>query len=179
MLVALDGAWNLRQGPGAAYVAGTAIPLPAHAPVAVRFNYDSAQRLVHIVSADLANGIHMFPTATQQSAGAAAALADQPAFSSSCDWYALPTLIGTNVYHFVEEAHFERFAAADALCLLLGSMFCFEVPPSHHPGGEVDMQMTLILRFTSANSGSGVVIFSGDHEGYRFAAQAPVQISRN
>ena len=43
---------------------------------------------------------------------------------------------------------------------------------------QLDMEMTLVLRFTSRSSGSGMVYFSGQTDRSRFAASAPVTISR-
>lgn len=181
LLVALDGGWSLRQGPGVANAAGMSIPLPPHPPVAVRFDYNAEQSVVHIVSADLADGIDMFPTAEQQSASAAAVLADQSAPASPCDWYALPTLIGTNAYFFVQGPHFtnEPMAAAMSICIIYGYFCDIEIPPTYDPGGSAAMEMTLVLRFASADSGSGIVVFSGEQDGYSFRASAPVQLSRN
>ena len=43
---------------------------------------------------------------------------------------------------------------------------------------DLEMQMTLVLRFTSANSGVGTVYYEGKTDRSAFRASAPVQISR-
>lgn len=45
-------------------------------------------------------------------------------------------------------------------------------------GGTMEMEMTLVLRFTSQNAGAGMVYFSGRTDKARFAATAPVTITR-
>lgn len=45
-------------------------------------------------------------------------------------------------------------------------------------GGTLEMEMTLVLRFTSANSGAGTVYYTGQTDKAKFAASAPVTITR-
>lgn len=99
LLVALDGSWSLEQGAGLA-VGGVPIPLPAHPPVAMRLEYDAeggfailggqGQQMVMVpvvtetASAVLGDWFEHFATATEG--------------MDACEWYALPTLVGSNVY---------------------------------------------------------------------------------
>jgi hypothetical protein len=99
LLAALDGSWSLEQGPGLA-VGGWPIPLPAHPPVAMRLEYD-AEGGFAILSGQ-GQQMLMVPVVTEIVSDV---LGDWfPHFEGStegmeaCDWYALPTLIGSNVY---------------------------------------------------------------------------------
>lgn len=124
-----------------------------------------------------------------------------------CEWLSAPTLIGTNGYFFLDGEAFaimqsrttpaycqaikdgidgksNAYLAADAngsepqpkaKLQKFWDLNCRQPPiePDH-----VDMDMTLVLRFTSANSGSGMLYFQGGTNQSKFRASAPVTISR-
>ncbi len=56
--------------------------------------------------------------------------------------------------------------------------FCTDRLRELPDGGTMEMEMTLVLRFTSQNAGSGMVYFWGRTDKARFAASAPVTITR-
>ena len=56
--------------------------------------------------------------------------------------------------------------------------FCTDKLKPLPGGGTLEMEMTLVLRFTSANAGAGMVYFEGETDRAKFAAAAPVALSR-
>jgi hypothetical protein len=186
LLVVLDGSWTLRQGPPTT-MPGTPVPLPAPPPVGVIFNYEPAQHLVHVVSADLTEGIALFPSAPTQRARADALIAQGPPGSApvGCDWGSLPTIIGTNYYTGWDTG--ERVSMSGPFCSPLwdnllgeyvGGVVCTNARPSQRVEGPLNLEMTLVLRFSNANHGAGMVYFEGHQGGRWFGAMAPVEISR-
>ena len=110
LLVALDGSWSLTQGMGAGtgwtmvggipIPVGIAFPLPPQAPVGMTLTYDPDIGAA-IMSGDGQQMI-MMPTMTETAAQALGPdfedLVGSAASGAECDWYALPTLVGTNEY---------------------------------------------------------------------------------
>lgn len=56
-----------------------------------------------------------------------------------------------------------------------------ECPPEENTNmlGETGMTMTMVVRFSGANSGSGYLLFDGQSGQQRFQAYTPVTLSRN
>ncbi len=186
LLIVLDGSWTLRQGP-AKTMPGTPVSLPAPPPVAVTFHYDSAQHLVHVASADLTEGIALFPSAPTQRARADALIAQGPQRNApvGCDWGSLPTIIGTNYYTGWDTGELVSWSGpfcspfwSDLLGDYAGSVVCTNARPSQRREGPLNMEMTLVVRFSSADHGAGMVYFEGHQGGRWFGAMAPVEISR-
>jgi hypothetical protein len=106
LLAALDGSWTIRQGPGQAQAGVMTIPLPAPPPAPVTFKFDPQRRLVDVRSADLADGMIMFPAAPVQQAAADQLIGKPPTGNPTgpvCAWLTSPTLIGTNVYFALDK----------------------------------------------------------------------------
>ena len=202
LLSALDGSWTIQQGAGLA--AGQhngraiTIPLPPPPVASVNFTYDAQQRVIDVESADLAEKMIMFPSAPAQQNQASQLLGAQTAGNaaasgSGCDWYSLPIMIGTNHYvsKSVNYVHYYSNHAANcapgATGWGLGGTFysaefdknmtmeeyCTSTPP-----GRFDMEMTIVLRFTNSQSGSGSVHYTGKQDGVNFAASARVTLTR-
>jgi hypothetical protein len=199
LLAALDGSWTIRQEKGTAQAGMMTIPLPAPPPTQVTFRFDPPRRVINVLSKSLADDIIMFPAAPIQQDDAARLVGDSPPDNPTvpvCAWLEAPTIIGTNVYFLME----------DDFVLLLNPHITAEEcdryqeaigdSATHHavrPGYQkiwdmncrkppiepnLDMAMTLALRFTSANSGAGMVYFTGKTDRSAFRASAPVRLSR-
>jgi hypothetical protein len=99
LLTALDGSWTLTQGPGLA-IGGLPIPLPAHPPVPVTLEYilEGGHAILNAQGQDML----MMPTTTEDASELLGELNQYLVTSTegmdACDWYALPTLVGTNLY---------------------------------------------------------------------------------
>ncbi len=77
----------------------------------------------------------------------------------------------------------------DAEGQLAPDVYVHEVPQGEYPNScwrEPDprepkpgeMTMNLLVKFNSPNSGSGILLFMGEMDGYKFAARAPVTLTR-
>lgn len=207
LLVAIDGSWTLQQGLTRMTVAdlGMTIPLRPQRPVGVRLNYDGERRVVNVVAADLSDGIIMFPASPGQERLAAMMIAPASANTAGgCDWYALPTLFGTNVYTEASVTHVYD-AKSQAVCRqhvyeaateavlgpydpvdnpygktesALATSLSESVCDGDRPQGRFKMEMTLVLRFSSPNQGSGMLYFDGEQDGHQVSAVAPVTLRR-
>lgn len=199
LLAVLNGSWTIQQGSGTATGRTSAgaitIPLPPPSPTSVNFKYDSAKGVVEITSADLAEGMVMFPAAEQQQGEATQLLGAKSAgTASACTWSSLPTLIGTNFYSAFGK---EFYAMADSLSFCENFRKKMEAknagPYYSRPDvkewykkhcsdkqlpSPFEMEMTMVLRFSSANHGSGTVYFKGKDEMSTFNSSAPVTFTR-
>lgn len=193
LLPVIDGTWTLQQGAGVAAVAGLTIPLPPSS-TSVTFEYDAGSGLMDVKSADLQDGMIMFPIVEQlvEISNEMMAEADVATVTGNCDWNEIPIIVGTNFYQLTETVA----ASAEVLQNLCvaprwtnpepGSYYAqpaqrewFEdncLQFDHLLDGE--LKMTIMLKFSSSNAGSGYVVFNGEHEQYLYTAAAPVSVSR-
>lgn len=199
LLAALDGSWTIHQGAGKAQAGNMSIPLPSPRPTPVTFKFDPARHVIDVQSKDLANEIIMFPAAPIQQDDAARLVGDSPPDNPTvpvCAWIDAPTVIGTNVYFFMEHDWLLLMNPHITAKECDGYQEAIGDPATHHalrPGYQkiwdmncrkppiephLDMAVTLALRFTSPNSGAGMVYYSGKTDRSRFIASAPVKISR-
>ena len=115
---------------------------------------------------------------------------------AACNWYSLPSIVGTNTYVLGDIFQ----AAPDTLVQWTSGFYCSsdplfaqlansipklkdvkitpnaKCPVSKTPPGH--MSMTIVARFDTPNSGFGHVYFEGEKGGSRFAANAPIALSR-
>lgn len=201
LLAALDGSWSFTQGRGMAITGGPAVPLPAHPPVRMGLEYNSEGG--YAILSGQGQQMLMLPTATETASGLLGGLYQNFVTSTegmdACDWYALPTLVGTNAYDL--SGHFGPPSGnPDGKNLSLcydGDHYIFNYEVGLYNGviEEIvlkkvgscddrdwvdggDMTMTIALKFDSPSSARGMLSFSGKHGGYRFAAWAPITMSR-
>jgi hypothetical protein len=193
LLVALDGGWSLRQGPGIV-IGGPRIPLPAHPPVAVSLQYNSEGGYA-ILSAQGQEMI-MLPTSTDMATTLLGGMSENFVTSTegmnACDWYALPTLVGTSVYDLTTTRYEDRPPVASADICFNDVFYVFDLNevglPVLDPIGTVcqlpvgstpgEMTMTVALKFDSPSSARGMLHFQGKTGEYPFAAWAPITLSR-
>ncbi len=221
LLAVLDGSWTIHQGVGTVLgfsnMRGLGLQLPPPRPASVIFRYDAKRGIVDVESATQPDGIIMFPAEPAQQDQASQRIGEPPstnASSSGCDWSALPTLIGTNVYvewdvHHLAvlldprsrtcssiESHIEEIfgpgpakvyddpymneiaAKNRANSQRYYNEHCRDREEPLPSGASFDMEMTLIVRFLDANSGSGTLYFEGKTEKAKFRASAPITLTR-
>lgn len=99
LLSALDGSWSLTQGRGIA-IGGPPIPLPAHPPVEMGLEYNSEGG--YAILSGQGQQMLMLPTSTETASNILGGLNENFVTATegmdACDWYALPTLVGSNWY---------------------------------------------------------------------------------
>ena len=125
-----------------------------------------------------------------------------------CEWGDVPTLIGTNFYlawesinviltrewreelcksiekKMADPPQYEDPATAAVAAKnrenekKYHEQYCNKEEKKLPSGADLEMEMTLVLRFTSPNSGAGTLYFEGETNKSRFRASAPVTISR-
>ena len=201
LLAALDGSWTLTQGPGLA-IGGLPIPLPGHPPVAVGLEYISEAGFA-IMTAQ-GQDLIMWPEATENASNLLGDLNQYLVTSTegmdACDWDALPTLVGTNLYalsfNLVRRSptmrtvafgfcrHGERWEyyfdglTIDVEQTVQQCSGCFvpcNIPIGNVPAG---MTMTVALKFDSPSSARGMLSFEGKSGPFPFAAWAPITMAR-
>jgi hypothetical protein len=192
LLLALDGSWTLTQGVTQAGM----LTLPPPPPVAVTFSYDPEQRAVNVVAADLSDDMIMFVASELQQGPTASMIEQEAAQPSVCNWYELPTLIGTNLYLYHGTS--ELYSVSRAVCEATNLYYRNSIPDVEGDRPSVEslcgyddagnrmqstrsgsMELTMVLRFTSPNNGSGRVHFDGRQGGRPFSGYASVTLSRN
>lgn len=231
MVKAIEGRWTLTQGAGVAVGGFIPIPLPAQAPQSVSIDVDGNSGIAFLKHEG--QKLAIVPVLPEQAVDQMAWLRDDEIDGltnpgGACDWYALPVMLGSNIYALNAET-----AAAEAANTeneAYGMIFAGNGQGDVHvcsngkvgysvysskdvaeTGGgptvgviseddegaqnavrlkcaleEVDvpvatsgeMTMTLFVKFTSPNSGAGVLQFQGEQEGYRFGARAPITFAR-
>lgn len=195
LLAALDGTWSLKQGAGAALgesnrgVAG--VPLPPHGAQPLGFKYDPQRGVAVLSGQDTPDQMILFPVASAQAEQAARAFArgdaaKARAASTHCNPDSLRIFVGTNSYALDRDAAQHRGGSSEAayFCSMLGMTGIPPAPvqracsPRTTEAAHGQMTMTLLVRFQSANAGSGMLYFQGEMEGSHFGAAAPVQLSR-
>lgn len=213
LLVALDGSWSMEQGPGFA-IGGVPIPLPAHPPVAMRLEYvaDGGYAILSGQGQQMAMVPMVTETATEVLGDWSEHFVSSTEGMEACDWYALPTLMGSNVYAlrgaippdmatvlgeyssstdsfavgifacvggrtpvFIAGGTSEGVGYGQADEVLDYSRFCGDKGMRSTQG---DMSMTISLKFDSPSSARGMLTFSGEYDGYPFAAWAPITLFR-
>ena len=167
LLTTVDGSWSLQQGAGWALAGPIPIPLPPHEAAPIIFKFDPQQGLTYAQSADLAEEMVMFPAFNEQQDLAEELLKTQDIDTSKisgsgCDWDKLPIVIGTN--------HYSSFSVS-TMCYAIAQAQkrygfplrmdnCEKLPPQVFPS-ELDMEMTLVVRFISSRYGLGTLFFQG------------------
>ena len=194
LLSALDGAWTLTHGPGVSMTGMGTHAFPAPEPTTLQFQYLPNYGFGEL-SGD-GQSMLMFPAGGQATAAYIDGVISQSSLqnvqpnSAGCDWYALPSLVGTNSY--VLEGNGNTSIDLEDLRGMMfdGDLtiwFCANTPTydffedidnedsfaaagvddeecrARSPqSGQGDMSMTLFLKFDSPSSASGVASFSGD-----------------
>lgn len=115
LLVALDGSWSMTQGPGVA-VGAFPIPLPGHPPVAMRLEYDPEGGFA--ILSGQGQQMLMVPMVTETASRALGkdsfdVFATETEGLDACDWYALPTLVGSNAYALSGTVSYEQISFVD------------------------------------------------------------------
>jgi hypothetical protein len=167
--------------------------------------FDSMKRVIDVQGVNVEGEMAMFPVAPVQQAQADQLVGEKPATTGSdpvCEWLDAPRLIGTNAHIVWEEdeylvaepefldqscEHTERGITEKAddkefleVLRKYYELHCIQLANKKElaGGGDLEMEMTLILRFTSPSFGAGTLYFDGRTTRSRFKASAPVTISR-
>ncbi|SLN55695.1 hypothetical protein ROA7450_02871 [Roseovarius albus] len=230
LMAALNGTWRLTHESGSAYFGNMSRQdFPAPAPIDLEFLHWSNLD-IGILSGE-GQYLLMLPVSTEAAADHISTLvqdevtADLMPGSASCDWYALPAMIGTTSYSLKSD-ELEPVIRPENVHLWQGGVvinICPEgekeeelwssIPDEYrdtsndtdarirlsektdlqiyrdeksacavHNSTKGDLDMTLIVKFSSPNSASGIVSFWGkmDAGGQKigFFAQTPVKMSR-
>jgi hypothetical protein len=190
LLASLEGSWSLQQQRGVAWgktdKGSIGIPLPGHDPAPVVFEYLPELGVMHVQSADLAEEMTMFPATSEQEDAAETLIgagAGETGGTSGpeCDWYDAPLFIGTNFYsgYEVDTQDFGRWLPT---CVLM-SLLVYNVDPGSCRGLqtpselELEMEMTLVLRFSDAGNASGMIYFEGTGKETEYSAGMPTETS--
>ncbi len=102
LMSALDGAWTLTHGPGITMTGAGVHAFPAPKPTTLEFTYWRNFGF-GVLSGDGQNMV-MLPASAQATADyvddlvAETGIANVTPETTACDWYALPSMIGTNRY---------------------------------------------------------------------------------
>lgn len=186
-------------GIAASPIGGMTIPLPPHKPQRFTLKFDPAlghselsgegQKMA-MISAD-AKALDKVSRHLDSDD-----VSRMVAKGQGCEWYSLPIMVGSKMYKL--QAHDPGSKEADwwmylpfpgkpmLVCLRNDGIAAIdfggpervcETPP-HLLDGKGDMKMSLVMKFQSARSGSGVLVFEGKSGKSRFAAIAPITMSR-
>ena len=197
-LSVLDGNWSLRQGPGFVLSAVGAIPLPAQPgqTLTMQFVSDAGYSTLSGQGQQLV----MVGGMPQNVAPVAAYLDEEQAEGfftpgPGCNWLNQPVMIGSKRYDLTatipgdsNPAFYMPIPISDAVIIVCvradGSIEVGEGfgancgVPDQELDGEGELNMTLIVKFQSPSSATGVLIFTGNSRGNRFYAKAPITMTR-
>jgi hypothetical protein len=164
----------------------------------VTFLFDDYRHVVEVFGVD--GQMYMFPTIPIVQPHAERLLSETDAPPTACNWYELPTLTGAwtdrhdQLQTDLPEGRMAcEFSLAVSMLFSLGRDASYPEDPAEldefldeECGGPIPagrerarMRMTLVLRFTSLNEGTGRVFFDGHHNGRPFSGHAPITFSRN
>ncbi len=126
LLAALDGSWTVNHGGGTA-VGETedgiiAIPFPSPPAGKIIFKYAPDRGVIDARSPDGFHHMLVLPTPDKQEPAASLIVGEPPAGETStagCDWYALPTLIGSNHFFTTTDGSFRAESTINALRTVL------------------------------------------------------------
>lgn len=235
LLAAIEGDWSLTQGAGFFVVGPQTMPLPSHPPKAISITYDPTDFHATVTAPD--GRMILIPTAEDSVTADVPYLNDKDAekflgIGAGCDHYALPLMLGANVYSlnraqgayrivwlvlgevsvpFCSGADASKFTeeywrdTGEELVIQpgpdpteplhkgigVGSTDIRDTPDSAWfpcpfkdslnsipEAAEGEMTMTLIVKFRTPDFATGLLQFHGQMEGHKFAAKAPVTLSR-
>jgi|GEM_PF-1622970 len=196
LLPQLSGQWRVNHGPGAFSAAGTIMPYKSPKSATIDFEYMEEIGVVFATGVDQVGEMLVVPapSSVQDLANAAVGTAQS---ASGCDWSQLPVLIGTSEYPNWEQesvdygptacqklqnyAQVFDFLTGGSILAPLGPYIYGECPAQDTGNmlGSAGMTMTMVVRFSSADSGSGYLLFDGQSDGHNFQAYTPVTLSRN
>lgn len=210
LFVALEGDWSLAQGPGSARAGVISLPLPPQRPVTLKLEFQpdvgvgflsgqgQQMALIPAVPGLVAEKMELLPQAETEK---------YENTGTDCNWYSLPSFVGTNdyvldgnyqaaeleaqtaefvnlpfnyVFHFCENNPVYEFLL-ESKTLSSGVTFSSTLTGNCNspalPPGQ--MSMTIVARFDSPNSGFGHVYFEGNQPGGgRYVANAPITLSK-
>lgn len=190
-MMSLEGTWNLTQGSGIAIGGFIPLPLPAHGAVPVVFQYDTTSGTMYGAAADQSDGM-VFTVAGDGLANVAERMTENGSAPPAnelrpfCGSSGYPVLIGVRDYSGSYTG--THTSIVDTFCKVAAAVLpghlteddCPELDGSADPefAGDLDMQMTITLKFSSPSSASGNVHFVGQEQGYKAGAYAPITLSR-
>jgi hypothetical protein len=177
LLKTLDGTWKLYQDPGAALAGFVPVPLPRHDPVTLILKYDFILHLMEVTSDGLNEGTIMFPVVQEQQEVAEKILAENiitgekapkkaNKSGSGCEGHTIPILVGTRNYvrdtGDSPESSPRIWRIQKWLCNKFG-LPCAPIPWKDRTR-HLNMEMTLLLEFSSSRYGTGSLLFIGHHK---------------
>lgn len=186
LLQALEGSWKLYQEPGMLLAGPIPFPLGRQASTPIVLKKIPEKALMDVEAADRSDGLVMFAAVREQEKIAEVALAKnlisddalrkKKRAGSGCPEKNLPILIGTRDYSgretfraeatpFCKDKH-EQNKLVQVITRsfdIIGMPTCDYSSPKTIDT-ELDMKMTLVVRFSSPRYGEGTVIFVGKRD---------------
>ncbi len=180
-------------------IGGMAIPLPPHAPQKVLLRFDASKHFATLSGAE--EDMAMIATTEADLSAVSKYLRSEKISKlldkgSGCNWDSLPMIIGSSDY-VLDTGLRIHYMRLNKVPLLSGKVLCLDErgmitgvkdedrwdidPCKKIPRVKVktsEMKMTVILKFQTPNKGSGVLLFEGEQEGYKFSATAPLSMNR-
>jgi hypothetical protein len=187
LLPSLNGDWILQGGErtvwGSTEDGSITLRLPGQEPAVLVFEYAPERGMMDVYDAERDNQMFMFPATADQLGAAEMLIGGEEGASASgsgCGWYDAPIFIGTNYYYAEDEVTLDDTGRWLPACTLLAiSVYYFDPEvrrstptPSRF---EFEMEMTLVVRFSSTDHASGMLYFEGTGENTEFGAGGPDQ----
>ncbi len=195
LLQQLSGQWRVSHGVGAFSAAGMMMPYKAPKGSTIDFEHMEDIGVIFATGVDQVGEMLIVPAPADSQALANAAVgADQN--GGECEWAQLPVLVGTSNYPNWQQENIDYGPTAcqrlqgyaQTFDFLTGGSVLGPLSPYIYsdcpaaPGNtlrDAGMTMTMVVRFASANSASGYLLFDGESDGHDFLAYTPITLSRN
>jgi hypothetical protein len=201
MLAALDGKWRVNHSSGASYVPQIGVtPFPAPKSSSIKFEYMGDLGLIFAEGMNSPETMVIIPPYDKTETELTELLGKKPRKAGDCGWGGSPVLVGTTSYPNIKSPkvvtskctrEWAIFVAREALILLAtGKQRIQDGKPVEYDSKtnacestaiqpkDGAMQMTMVVRFTGPDFGSGRLLFQGKIGGSSFMAQTPITLSR-
>jgi len=202
LLQAIDGLWSLEQGAGGAQAAGMAIPLPGKPAATFGFTYLDTDDASLVTGPDVPDDTFMTPVEEggHEVVSSMIAAASSVSETGECSVENSPILIASNVTSNSLDLR-EHSELTTRTCAAIGMLMA--APNTVLTGKPEDTEFwggflaqdcsdveaakgavvtTMLLRFSSSDAASGVVLFEGGAQGsgqnVGFTGAAPITLTR-
>jgi len=195
LLQQLSGQWRVNHGVGAFSAAGMIMPYKSPKASTIDFEYMEGIGVIFATGVDQVGEMLVVP-ATPEVADLANAAVGASQGTGSCNWSQLPVLVGTSNYPNWQQENVDYGPTACQRLQHYAQVFDFltggsvmgplapyvygDCPPEETGNmlRSAGMSMTMVVRFSSPDSGSGYLLFDGQSDGHNFKAYTPITLSK-